>query len=352
MTPADRRHFLGTTAMTLAAARLGLFGSSEAAEREPRHLAAIGRATEWVDAPLVSAASLHGKVVLVQFGTYTCINWLRTLPFVRAWSRTFPKGLAVIGIHTPEFGFEARLENVRREVPRLRLPFPVAIDSDRAIWRAFDNRYWPALYFLDARGHVRDRHFGEGRYERSEQVLRELLQEAGVAGDRATVDPTAETACELQADWEHLQSGEQYLGAGRATAFASPGGAVAGRARVYTAPARLALNAWALAGDWTIANESSTSNTAPGRIIYRFHARDVHLVMVPLRPGTPVRFRVSIDGQPPGAAHGADVDAAGAGIVAEQRLYQLIRQPGAIVDRTFEIAFQDPGVEAFAFTFG
>jgi hypothetical protein len=346
-----RRHFLGTTAMTLAAARLGLVGSSEAAEREPRHLEAIGRATAWVDSPPLSAESLRGKVVLVQFGTYTCINWLRTLPFLRAWSRTYRQGLAVVGVHTPEFGFEARVENVRREVPRLKLPFPMAIDSDRAIWRAFDNRYWPALYFIDARGRVRDRHFGEGRYERSEQVLRDLLGDAGVSSDQATAEPIAEGAFDVQADWEHLKSGELYLGLGRSAGFTSPGGAAPGQARVYAAPTRLALNEWALAGEWTIASEPITMNEAPGRIVCRFQARDVHLVMGP-RQGSPVRFRVSIDGQPPGAAHGADVDAAGAGAAAEQRLYQLIRQPGLIVERTFGIEFMDPGVEAFAFTFG
>ena len=347
-----RRHFLGTTAMTLAAARLGLSGSADAAEREPRHLAAIGRATAWVDSPPPSAESLHGKVVLVQFGTYTCINWLRTLPYVRAWSRTYGQGLAVIGVHTPEFGFEARLENVRREVPRLKLPFPIAIDSDRAIWRAFDNRYWPALYFLDARGRIRDRHFGEGRYERSEQVLRDLLREAGLPSGDTTVEPVAETGFEVQADWERLRSGELYLGLARATDFESPGGAAPGRARVYAAPARLALNAWALAGEWTIANEPITLTKAPGRIVCRFQARDVHLVMGPLRQDAPVRVRVSIDGQPPGAAHGVDVDAAGGGTVADPRLYQLIRQQGSIVERTFEIEFLDAGVEAFAFTFG
>lgn len=347
----DRRQFLGRTVMTLAAARLGVFGSAEAAGRESRQLAAIGRATAWLESP-PSPATWRGKVVLVQFGTYTCINWLRTLPFVRAWSRAYPQGLAVIGVHTPEFGFEARVENVRREVPRLKLPFPIAIDSDRAIWRAFDNRYWPALYFIDAGGRVRDRHFGEGRYERSEQVLRDLLQESGVSTGRATAEPVAETAFDVQADWERLKSGELYLGLGRTTDFKSPGGATPGRARVYASPTRFALNEWALVGEWTIANEPIALNKAPGRIVCRFQARDVHLVMGPPPQGSPVRFRVSIDGQPPGAAHGADVDDAGAGIAADQRLYQLIRQPGAITEHTFEIEFLDAGVEAFAFTFG
>jgi hypothetical protein len=346
-----RRHFLGTAAMTLAAARFGLV-TAEANQREPRQIAALRRAKEWLNSPQQSATTLLGKVVLVQFGTYTCINWLRTLPYVRAWSQKYRQGLVVIGVHTPEFTFEKKLENVRRAVQQIRLDFPIAVDNDYAIWRAFNNQYWPALYFIDTRGRLREHHFGEGEYERSEKVIRGLLAETGVSGDDKGVVPIAASGFELQADWRNLKSPEIYLGYGRTGTFSSPGGAVLGRRRVYAAPTRLALNEWALGGEWTMANEPASLIKAPGRIVCRFHARDVHLVMGPLRQESPVRFRVSVDGQRPGPAHGLDVDDSGSGTVVEQRMYQLIRQPGPIVDRTFEIEFLDAGVEAFAFTFG
>ena len=338
--------------MTLAAARFGLLGTAEANQGESRQLAALRRATGWLNSPPLSATSLVGKVVLVQFGTYTCINWLRTLPYVRAWAQKYRERLTVIGVHTPEFAFEKNLENVRRAVPQLRIDYPIAIDNDYAIWRAFDNRYWPALYFIDARGRLRQHHFGEGEYARSEMVIQQLLAETGARGaDQPVVSVTA-TGFELPADWGNLKSPENYLGYDRTENFSSPGGAGLGRRRVYAAPTRLELNRWALAGEWTMANQATVLNRAAGRIVCRFHARDVHLVMGPLRQESPVRFRVSMDGQPPGPAHGLDVDDNGSGTVTEQRLYQLIRQPGPIVDRTFEIEFLDTGVEAFAFTFG
>ena len=258
----------------------------------------------------------------------------------------------VIGVHTPEFAFETRLENVRRAVQQMTIEFPIAIDNDRAIWRAFNNQYWPALYFVDARGRLREHHFGEGRYEQSEKAIRQLLTEAGVSGDDKDAVPIAASGFEVQADWRSLRSPEIYLGHERARNFSSPSGAALGRRRVYVAPTRLELNDWALAGEWTMANEPTILNKPPGRIVCRFHARDVHLVMGPLRPASPVRFRVSMDGQPPGPAHGLDVDDGGSGTVVEQRLYQLIRQPEPIVDRAFDIEFLDAGVEAFAFTFG
>ena len=357
--------------MTLAAARLGLAGRVRAGgasaglagalaeagmfqanQGEPRHIAAFRRATEWLNSPPLSATALLGKVVLVQFGTYTCINWLRTLPYVRAWHQKYRQELAVIGVHTPEFAFEKRLENVRRAVQQMKLDFPIAVDNDYAIWRAFDNRYWPALYIIDARGRVRERHFGEGEYERSEKAIRRLQAETGVTGDDKGIVPIAANGFELQADWRNLKSPEMYLGYGRTETFSSPGGAVSGKRRLYAVPTRLALNEWALAGEWTMANEPTTLNKGPGRIVCRFHARDVHLVMGPLRQESPVRFRVSMDGQPPGPAHGLDVDDRGSGTLIEQRLYQLLRQPGPIVDRTLEIEFVDAGVEAYAFTFG
>jgi thiol-disulfide isomerase/thioredoxin len=365
-----RRRFLGSAAMTLAAARFGVLGrlraggasaslagalaeagTSEANEREPRHIAAFRRATEWLNSPPLSATTLLGKVVLVQFGTYSCINWLRTLPYVRAWDQKYRQGLVVIGVHTPEFKFEQNLENVRRAVQRMRIDFPIAVDNDYAIWRAFNNRYWPALYFIDARGRLRQHHFGEGEYERSEMAIQQLLAETGARGGDQGAVPVTATGFELPADWHNVRSPEIYLGYGRTQNFSSPGGAALARRRIYAAPARLELNRWALAGEWTMTNQPTVLSRAPGRIVCRFHARDVHLVMGPQRQESPVRFRVSMDGQPPGPAHGLDVDDS-SGTVTEQRLYQLIRQPGPIVDRTFEIEFLDAGVEAFSFTFG
>jgi thiol-disulfide isomerase/thioredoxin len=348
----DRRRFLGTVAMTMATARFGIFAATESQGRESRELVAIGRATEWLNSPRLTAASLAGKVVVVDFWTYTCINWLRTLPYVRAWAGKYREAVA-IGVHTPEFGFERNVDNVRRAVQQMRIEYPVVIDNDYAIWRAFNNQYWPALYFVDARGRVRDRHFGEGEYQRSETAIQRLLAEAGVAGrrDDDLVSVVGE-GVEAAADWDNLKSPETYVGYERLQNFASRGGADPDRRRVYTAPARVALNQWAFAGEWTIGKQATVLSSANGRIVYRFHARDVHLVMGPARQGFPVRFRVSLDGQPPSAAHGLDISEDGHGTLVEQRMYQLVRQPRPIVDRTFEIEFLDAGVEAFAFTFG
>jgi thiol-disulfide isomerase/thioredoxin len=313
----------------------------------------FGGATGWLNSPPLSAAGLRGKVVLVNFWTYTCINWLRQLPYLRTWSSKYADdGLVVIGVHTPEFAFEKDLDNVRRAVQQMKIGYPIVVDNDYAIWRAFNNRYWPALYFVDARGRLRAHHFGEGSYERSEQTIRELLAEAGAAVDHQDVVPAIASSVEVQADWRNLRSSEMYLGHARADAFSSPGGAALGQRRVYAAPASLRLNHWALAGEWTIASEPAILNKAPGRIVCRFHARDLHLVMRPLRQDRPVRFRVSMDGQRPDPTPGLDVDGSGTGTLVEPRLYQLIRQSGPIVDRTFEIEFLDAGVEAFAFTFG
>jgi hypothetical protein len=350
-----RRAFLGTAAMTLAAAELGALGPTTLAAGASRQLTAIGDGTAWLNSPPLSTASLLGRPVLVQFGTYTCINWLRTLPYVRAWHRRYMPGLAVIGVHTPEFAFEKDLDNVRRAMQHLKVDFPIVLDNDFAIWRAFDNRYWPALYLLDGGGRVRHHHFGEGEYERSERAIERLLADTsgrGAAGDGRASAPVAATGFELPADWPNLRSPEIYLGHDRGDGFASPGGASLSKRRAYRVPARLDLNRWALDGEWTIGRQPTALDSAAGRIVCRFHARDVHLVMGPARRDGRARFRVSLDGQPPGAARGVDVDAHGAGTVAEQRLHQLIRQPGPIVDRTFEIAFLDAGVEAFAFTFG
>jgi thiol-disulfide isomerase/thioredoxin len=310
-------------------------------------------ANEWLNSPPLTPAGLGGKVVLVNFWTYTCINWLRQLPYVRAWARKYSgHGLAVIGVHTPEFGFEHDLDNVRRAVQDMRVDYPVAIDNDYAVWSAFANHYWPALYVADAQGQIRHHHFGEGEYQQSEMVIQYLLAEAGSAGaGHELVSPEARGA-EAPADWDTLRSPENYTGYERTENFASPGGAVPDKRHRYQAPARLGLNHWALAGDWTMEDQAATLNEAGGQITYRFHARDLNLVMGPAIRVASVRVRVLIDGQPPGAAHGADVDEHGSGTVTEQRLYQLIRQPGPITDCAIEITFLDPGVQAFAFTFG
>jgi thioredoxin family protein len=260
--------------------------------------------------------------------------------------------LVVIGVHTPEFPFEHDVDNVRRAAKDMRVEYPIAIDSNYAVWPAFNNEYWPALYFVDAQGRIRHHEFGEGNYDQSEMIIEGLLREAGVAGLRDELVSVDARGAEVAADWATLKSPENYVGYERTVGFASPGGAAPDQRRVYAAPAQLALNHWALSGDWTIGRQATALHTAGGRIAYRFHARDLHLVVGPAARGSSVRMRVRVDGQPPGASHGADVDAQGNGAVTEQRLHQLIRQPKPILDRRFEIEFLDPGVEAFAFTFG
>jgi thiol-disulfide isomerase/thioredoxin len=316
-------------------------------------LPSLAGATGWLNSPPLTMADLRGNVVLVNFWTYTCINWLRQLPYVRAWAGNYSgQGLVVVGVHTPEFPFEQDPDNVSRAVREMRIEYPVAIDNDYAVWSAFDNHYWPALYFADAQGQIRHHQFGEGEYQQSKMVLQQLLAEAGSADPGHDLVSVDARGVEAPADWDSLWSPENYLGFARTGNFASAGGAVLGRRHAYTPPAELGLNHWALSGDWTMEEQATTLNTANGQIVYRFHARDLHLVMAPTTPGGPVRFRVRIDEQPPGAAHGADVDDQGNGTVADQRLHQLIRQPGPIADRTFEITFLDPGVQAYSFTFG
>jgi thiol-disulfide isomerase/thioredoxin len=348
----DRRRFLGTAALTIAVAHLGRFSTVNASAGGSRELAAIGSAAEWLNSPRLTPSSLAGKVVLVDFWTYTCINWLRTLPYLRAWAQKYREGLVLIGVHTPEFGFEENVDNVRRAVRQMRIEYPIAIDNDYSIWRAFNNQYWPALYFIDARGRVRQHHFGEGEYDRSERAIQRLLAEAGVRGPRDGVVSVDASGLEMAADWDSLRSPENYVGYDRTQNFASPGGSKLDRRRRYAAPAHLALNQWALAGEWTMGRRATVLSSPRGRIVYRFHARDLHLVMGSPRQGNSVRFRVSIDAQAPGPAHGLDLDGGGNGTVVEPRLYQLIRQPKPIVDRRFEIEFLDAGVETFAFTFG
>lgn len=314
-------------------------------------LASFDGATGWLNSPALSAGGLRGKVVVVDFWTYTCINWLRQLPYVRAWAEKYSdQGLVVIGVHTPEFPFEQDAGNVSRAVRDLDVGYPVAIDSDYAIWQAFDNHYWPALYFADAEGRIRHHHFGEGEYERSETVIQQLLAGVGPLTSDSLVSVEGR-GLEAPADWDTLRTPETYAGYYRTENFASPGGVVQDKPHSYAVPPELRLNRWALSGDWTMRPHAPKLNTADGQVVYRFHARDLHVVMGPAA-GTAVRFRVLLDGQPPGEAHGGDVDDDGRGTVVEQRLYQLIRQPGAVADRTFEITFHDPGVEVFAFTFG
>jgi thiol-disulfide isomerase/thioredoxin len=313
----------------------------------------LNGATAWLNSTPLTSAGLCGNVVAIDFWTYTCINWLRTLPYVRAWAEKYQTaGLVVLGVHTPEFPFEHDLDNVRRAAQEMRVDYPVAVDNDYMIWEAFDNHYWPALYLVDAEGRIRHQQFGEGDYEEAERIIQQLLREAGKAGFSADLVTPAATGVEVAADWEHLGSGESYLGAERAERFASPGGALVGERHDYTLPARLGRNEWALAGDWTVERGFAALHAATGRIAYRFHARDAHLVMGPATKGTSVRFRVLLDGQAAGAARGSDGDEQGNGMVRDQRLYQLIRQPGSIADRLFEIEFLDAGVEAYAFTFG
>jgi thiol-disulfide isomerase/thioredoxin len=317
------------------------------------HLPGFEGATGWLNSPPFTAADLRGRVLLINFWTYTCINWLRQLPYVRAWADRYQDhGLIVLGVHTPEFDFEHDLDNLRRAAKDLRVNYPIAIDNDYAIWDAFGNRHWPALYVIDAHGHGRHHLFGEGDYEQSERIIQRLLTETGASGiDQELVSVDA-GGVEAAADWDSLWSPENYLGSVRTENFASPNGAVRGTRHGYAVPARLRLNRWALAGDWTVKREAIVMHRAEGRILYRFHARDLHLVMAPTAPESPIRFRVRLDSQPPGAAHGTDIDEAGDGTVTHPRLYQLVRQPGPISDRTFEVTFLDPGVQAYAFTFG
>ncbi len=353
-----RRHGLvGASPITLATADFGILdtadGSAGVDAEFEGSMPPLDGATTWLNSAPLTTEGLRGKVVAVDFWTYTCINWLRTLPYLRAWNEKYrDHGLVVIGAHTPEFPFEHDIENVRRAVKEMQVTYPVAVDNEYAVWDAFDNHYWPALYLVDAQGRIRHHQFGEGDYEEAEQVIQQLLAEAGSEDfDHDLVSVDARGA-EVAADWEHLASGENYVGYERTESFASPGGAVLDERHVYTVPERLGRNEWALAGEWTMEPGFTALNAANGRIAYRFHARDLHLVMGPAAQGTSVRFRVLLDGQAPGAAHGSDVDEQGEGVVSEQRLHQLIRQPGSIADRTFEIEFLDAGVEAFAFTFG
>ena len=310
------------------------------------HMPAFAGATEWLNSAPLGPAEVRGDVVLVNFWTWTCINWLRQEPYVRAWSQAYREdGLVVIGVHTPEFSFEHDVEGVRRATEERAIAYPVAVDNDYAIWSAFDNHYWPALYFVDADGIIRDQQFGEGRYEQSERVIQELL---GIERELVSVDGLG---VEAEADWGHLHTPETYLGYGRGTLVASPNGHAFDESHVYEFPEHLGLKQWALAGEWTIGRESVVLDQAGGSIAFRFDARDAHLVLS-LGAHEPIPFRVLLDGETPGLSHGVDVDEDGNGLLEDGRMYQLVRQHDAVRERTLEISFRANGAEAYSFTFG
>jgi thiol-disulfide isomerase/thioredoxin len=313
----------------------------------------LAGATGWLNSAPLTVAGLRGKVVVLDFWTYSCINCLRALPYINAWYRHYKDhGLVVIGVHSPEFAFEKDTANVRAAVQKFGITYPVALDSDMAIWKAFNNRFWPAHYFVDAQGQIRGHHFGEGKYARSERAIRKLLTEAGAKNLPDPLDDAAGTGVSAAADTANVGSPETYLGYARAENFRSPGSFARDAVKSYELPGELALNDWALRGRWRVGGEMAALQAAPGRLVFRFRARDLHLVLGPGPERKPVRFRVLLDGQPPGADHGMDVDAAGNGVVREQRLYQLIRQKDAVQEHEFTIEFLDAGVEAYSFTFG
>jgi thiol-disulfide isomerase/thioredoxin len=299
---------------------------------ERLHMPSLAGATGWLNSEPLGPAELRGQVVLVNFWTLTCINWLRQEPYVRAWAQAYrDDGLVVIGVHTPEFSFEHEIDGVRQATKERAIDYPVAVDNSYEVWSAFANHYWPALYFVDADGIIRDQHFGEGRYEKSERVIQRLL---GVERELVSVEGLG---VEAEADWDHLRTPETYLGHARGERFASPD--------------RLPVNHWALAGEWTIGLENATLDQAGGSIVFRFDARDAHLVLSHA-VGEPIPFRVLLDGEAPGPSHGVDVDEDGNGLLRDGRLYQLVRQSDAVRERTLEITFLEPGAEAYAFTFG
>ena len=313
----------------------------------------LSGAVGWINSPALSSKSLRGKVVVIDFWTYSCINCLRALPYVEGWAEKYKdSGLVVIGVHTPEFAFEKERANVEKAVRDLKITYPVAIDSDYKIWQAFNNLYWPAHYFIDGKGRIRYHHFGEGEYDESERVIQQLLKENGATSLSAGVINVTASGAEAPADNKNVGSPETYVGYKRAGNFASAEPVAKDSRKTYSPQPRLSLNQWALGGSWKVGEESAVLESLPGKIVFRFHARDLHLVLGPTKNGKPIRFTVKLDGTPPGDDHGADTDASGAGTVQGNRLYQLIRQKGPVEDRTFEIDFLDPGVQAFAFTFG
>ncbi|MEM5344204.1 cytochrome c biogenesis protein DipZ [Paraburkholderia azotifigens] len=316
-------------------------------------LPSLDGAESWINSPPLTADALRGKVTVVNFWTYSCINCLRTLPYLKTWSDRYGKdGLTVVGVHTPEFAFEHDPSNVKRAVADLGIRYPVAIDNGYKIWQAFGNQYWPAFYIVDTQGRIRYHHFGEGGYGEAEKVIQQLLADSGHTMQAGDLPPIHGSGAQAAADASNVESGETYVGYQQARGFASPQDIRPDDAASYTIPSQLPLNSWAFGGKWIVGGEAAVANEANGRIAYRFHARDLHLVLGPGANGKPVRFRVTIDGAAPGESHGADVAADGSGVVTSARLYQLVRQHDGVRDRTFTIEFLDPGVQAFSFTFG
>jgi len=349
----DRRGFLKFAVDTIAVSQLGAIASKGSQVDIEGDLPSLRSVSGWLNSQRLTKADLRGKVVLVDFWTYSCINWRRTLPYLRTWAKKYKDhGLVLIGVHTPEFEFEKDIDNVRQAVKAMKIDYPVAMDNGYAVWRAFNNEYWPALYLVDANGHIRAHRFGEGDYNQSEKAIQQLLTRAGAAGFSHELVSVDATGAELGADWGNLKSTENYVGYERTKNFASPTGLIGRKPHEYVLPESLKLNHWALGGSWKAGKQATVLTGANGRIVYQFHARDLHLVAGPAARGASVRFHVLIDGRPPGAAHGVDADEQGNGVVTEPRMYQLIRQRQSIVDRKFEIEFLDPGVEAFSFTFG
>jgi len=340
-------------AIGVTVAALGALGSAlRPALADEGRMPELGGAIGWLNSDPLSSKSLRGRVVLVDFWTYTCINSLRPLPYIRVWAEKYKDaGLVVIGVHTPEFSFEKERANVETAVRGLKVAFPVAIDSDYRIWEAFGNQYWPALYFIDAKGHIRHHYFGEGQYAEAERVLQELLKEKGVSGLDESLVRVAGQGVEAAPSGTE-QTPETYVGYRRGESYASPERQGRDAVKTYSLPERLRLNQWGLAGSWNIGPESAVLEAAGGRIAFRFHSRDLHFVLAPAKDGRPVRFKVKLDGAALGDAHGADTAPDGGGEVREPRLYQLVRQGGRVTDRTFEIEFLDPGVRAVVFTFG
>ncbi|KAB0500297.1 cytochrome c biogenesis protein DipZ [Pseudomonas vancouverensis] len=333
-------------------------GAMTVADKTPGTLPVEGQlppldgAVQWLNSPPLDAQALRGKVVLVDFWTYSCINCLRSLPYVKAWAEKYrDQGLVVIGVHAPEFAFERNVDNVSKAMKELGINYPVAIDNEFKIWRAFDNQYWPAHYFADAQGRIRFHHFGEGAYDESERVIQQLLREAGSKVSDGLINAKAD-GVQMAPDSNEVQSPETYVGYQRAEHFVPDTALVPDKVAAYNPPKQLALNDWSFGGQWHVGAERATASAPACRIVYRFHARDLHLVLGPGADGKPVRFKVLIDGKAPGNDHGMDVAPDGSGTVTDQRLYQLVRQSGGVEDRTFSIEFLDPGASAYAFTFG
>jgi thiol-disulfide isomerase/thioredoxin len=343
----------GHPLVTSSLAEVSLFNRLHPSHVEGK-LPGFDGATGWLNSEPLTPDGLRGNVVLVDFWTYTCINWLRTVGYVRSWAEKYEDhGLVVVGVHTPEFPFERDVDNVRWAVQENRIEYPVALDSRYGVWRAFANHYWPAVYIADVEGRIRHHHFGEGGYEECERVIQQLLREAGSSDVADELVSVGDEGFQAQADWASLRSPETYLGYGQAQNFGSPGRPSFDESREYAVPDNLQLNQWALGGQWAIERGASVLLAAEGRLAFRFHARDVNLVLgPPARGRMSIPFRVTVDGEPPGDAHGLDADERGEGTVDRQRLYQLVRELGEIKDRTFEITFQAPGVEAYVFTFG